>query len=75
MLGINLPQDVKRYKSIKNIVSIDTSNPIVHGIKGIMYTEYGLTYKNPTLLANLMETVEIPWEVYYNIGKFREFAK
>lgn len=54
LLGCFLPKEYKLYKDIPEIISLDTSNPIVHGIKGIKYNDGGLEYKNPTKLVDLL---------------------
>jgi len=46
LLGCNLPQEYLYYKNFKFIESIDTSNPVIHGLKGIRYSEGGLLHKD-----------------------------
>ena len=46
LLGCNLPQEYLYYKDFKFIESIDTSNPVIHGLKGIRYSEGGLLHKD-----------------------------
>ena len=46
LLGCNLPQAYLYYKDFKFIESIDTSNPVIHGLKGIRYSEGGLLHKD-----------------------------
>ena len=46
LLGCNLPQEYLYYKDFKFIESIDTSNPIIHGLEGIRYLEGGLLQKS-----------------------------
>ena len=72
LLGCALPQEFKAYKDIPNIVSIDTSNPIVHGILNIPYSEQGLNTKMDVKLADLIE-----WDGDFTIAlenakKFKE---
>ena len=58
------------------IASIDTSNPVVHGIKGIAYTHTGLDRKESIKLADLFETsVTIPQLdiIEWNTAVFRWF--
>lgn len=74
LLGCFLPQEFKHYKDVPEIFSVDTSNPIVHGIKGIKYTDDGLNTKESIKLVELLNVRDIPDEVYYNIRKFREFV-
>lgn len=74
LLGCFLPQEFKHYKDIPEIFSIDTSNPIVHGIKGIRYTEDGLNSKESIKLVDLLNVPFVPDDVFYNIKKFRSFV-
>ena len=46
LLGCNLPQEYLYYKDFKFIESIDTSNPVIHGLEGIRYSEGGLLHKS-----------------------------
>ena len=56
LLGCSLPQEFKHYKKIDNIRSLDTSNPVMAGIKGMRYAgDLGLTIKPKGLLADHME--------------------
>ena len=73
LLGCFLPQEFKHYKDIPEIFSIDTSNPIVHGIKGIRYTEDGLNSKETIKLVDLLNVPSVPDDVFYNIKRFRSF--
>lgn len=56
LLGAGLPQEFMFYKDKKYnfIESLDTSSPIVHGMKGIKYDEGGLIYKESEKLADLI---------------------
>lgn len=80
LLGVALPQEVKYYnnKKFKFIDSIDTSNPIVHGIKNIQYDNNGLLNKETIMLADLIDypkdkiNMDI---VKYNIYKFKQFIE
>lgn len=75
MLGCFVPQEYKAYKDIPEIVSGDTSNPIVHGICGVRYEDNGLRTKIPTKLADLItyHPDENLVDIRHNIRKFREF--
>ena len=47
LLGCSLPQEFKFYKDANiEIFSNDTSNPVLHGLKGIRYTNTGLISKD-----------------------------
>ena len=81
LLGCALPQEFAYYKKLMDlgvIESLDTSNPIIHGLKGIRYEHYGLKEKDPTKIDQL-EEVEITSDVLYNINhnliKFKQFLK
>lgn len=78
LLGCGLPQEFAYYKDEKYsfIDTIDTSNPIIHGIKGIDYEEvdgvFELQTKESTKMFTLLdEEVENLDKVVYNIMKFR----
>ena len=81
LLGCALPQEFTYYKKLMDlgiIESLDTSNPIIHGLKGIKYEHYGLKEKDPTKIDQL-EKVELTSDVLYNINhnliKFKQFLK
>lgn len=74
LLGTYLPQEVSFYSKIPEIYSVDTSNPITHGIFGIQYSERGLELKESKKLAELMECEIIKPEIFKNILMFRYFA-
>ena len=81
LLGCALPQEFTYYKKLMDlgiIESLDTSNPIIHGLKGIRYEHYGLKEKDSTKIDQL-EEVELTSDVLYNINhnliKFKQFLK
>ena len=73
LLGCNVPQEFSWYKDMPFIESIDTSNPVIHGLAGVKYKDYGLTEK----LSHKVDKFEGDsenWEIaLYNVEKFREF--
>jgi queuine/archaeosine tRNA-ribosyltransferase len=79
LLGCGLPQEFAFYKhsDYKWIYSLDTSNPIVHAIKGIEYKDDGLWSKESQKLHELIdmdiEDIDID-KVKTNIQKFRWFV-
>ena len=77
LLGCGLPQEFALYHSYKWIESVDTSNPIVHGIKGIAYKQYGLQTKESIKLVDLLD-VEINnqqlYDFNHNINYFRTYV-
>jgi len=81
LLGCELPLELIYYRggSYSFIKSVDSSSPIVHGLLGIQYTNFGLWEKKSIKLADLMEYPEDKISenyacIEYNIRKFREFA-
>lgn len=81
LLGCFLPQEFQYYltKDFENkIDSLDTSNPIVHGLKKIHYTNSGLLTKESQKLFTLIK--ESPDEqqleiILHNIKQFRKFCR
>lgn len=78
LLGCGLPQEFRGYKhpAYNWIDSLDTSNPVIHGMKGIRYYEYGLSDKESVKLFTLInENVVDCWDdIEYNIRKFKEMS-
>jgi len=77
LLGCGLPQEFKSYHNYDFIKSVDTSNPVVHGMKGIRYTESGLETKESVLLCDLMDAAiagDKLDDIMYNILMFRKFC-
>ena len=76
LLGCGLPQEFSFYKhaDYSFIYSLDTSNPVVHGLKGIGYEREGLWSKESQKLHELIdfpiEEIDIE-KVTGNIEKFR----
>jgi hypothetical protein len=77
LLGCSLPQEFVYYGDMDFIYSLDTSNPIVHGLKGITYGINGLPFKEKTKLADLIEA-EIDdnqsEDIQYNIQEFKKLV-
>ena len=79
LLGCGLPQEFQYYKHANYdwIYSLDTSNPVVHGIKGIEYKSGGLWSKESQKLFELInEKVDEDTlsTIRTNIQKFRWYA-
>jgi len=75
LLGCSLPQEFRHYKNYEWIYSLDTSNPIVHGIKEINYRHGELEEKAKVKLADLMEHVPSMLQsqiISFNIQEFRK---
>ena len=72
-LGCNIPQEFSWYKDMPFIESVDTSNPVIHGLAGVKYKDYGLDEKLPHKVDKFEGDSE-NWETaLYNVEKFREF--
>jgi hypothetical protein len=56
LLGCALPQEGQFYRGYDWIYSMDTSNPVVHAIKGISYPPEGLMTKESQKLFELINT-------------------
>ena len=73
LLGCNIPQEFSWYKDMPFIESIDTSNPVIHGLAGVKYEDYGLNEKLPHKVDKFEGKAE-NWDIVsYNVKKFKEF--
>ena len=78
LLGCSLPQEFKKYREDKFhwIKSVDTSNPVTHGMKNILYSKDGLNHKISELMCEQIN-VEVPLaiqtKILYNIHMFKTF--
>jgi len=79
LLGVGLPQEIASYQDYHWIDSIDTSNPVVAGIKGITYNKInGLEDKPSQKLFTLINhevTEEQREDILFNIRWFRNMAR
>ena len=81
LLGCSLAKEFRFYvdKNIYNIVSCDTSNPIVAAINGLKYdADYGLQSKPATKLADLIEHIFTDDQldlVKYNTTMFKKIIR
>jgi len=79
LLGCGLPQEFSFYKHSDYdwLYSLDTSNPVVHGIKGITYAQEGLWSKERQKLFELINydvNEEQLSTIKNNIQKFRWYT-
>jgi hypothetical protein len=78
LLGNSLPQEMKAYKNMPSIRSVDTSNPVIAGMHGIRYIkDYGMTSKPKALLADLIDaelTYEQQQDVLYNVAEYKKLC-
>ena len=80
LLGCNLPIEFMFYRQRDFfwLESVDTSSPIVHGLKEITYDGYGLLSKDDVKLADLIEWEPSDYQyscVMHNVQKFRQIVK
>ena len=77
LLGCALPQEFGYYNEFPFIESIDTSNPIIHGLEGIQYNSLGLLSKSPTKIDKINKKVdtEILYNINHNLIRFKHFIK
>jgi hypothetical protein len=81
LLGCSFAKEFFWYKSLQdkhNIRSVDTSNPVVAGIKGLKYSGLGLKTKPSVKLADLIDYEPNDEEkelIYHNISIFKKLAK
>lgn len=59
LLGCSLPQEFLYYKDVKQVVSIDTSNPIMAAFDGTIYNSWGLDSKPKTKID---EVIDVKWD-------------
>jgi hypothetical protein len=77
LLGCSVPQEFTFYKNLDFIKTIDTSNPVVHAMKGIKYENWGLGHKESVKLADLInaDKVDIDLNILnHNISTFKTFV-
>ena len=75
LLGCSIPQEFGWYDNHPQIVSIDTSNPVMAALEKIEYKDHGLDFKPK---ANMNDHFDVKFEdidygsVLYNVNKFRK---
>lgn len=81
LLGCSLPQEFLYYgEGYEFIKSVDTSNPVMAGLSGLLYNPWGLLDKIKDKLEkfievpNLMEEHELISKMAHNISAFRDFV-
>lgn len=77
LLGCALPQEFGYYADFPFIETIDTSNPIIHGLEGIKYNKVGLLKKSSTKIdqiESIPTTTEILYNVNHNIINFKNMV-
>ena len=78
LLGCALPQEFAYYNDFPFIESIDTSNPIIHGLEGVKYSSNGLFTKSSTKIDTIgltPMTQEILYNINHNLTQFKKFIE
>ncbi len=78
LLGCALPIEFIFYRDYDWIETLDTSNPVVHGIRGIAYEYGGLVDKQSIKLVDLIHTVpdeKQVMDIARNITLFRSYVR
>jgi hypothetical protein len=78
LLGCSLPIEMRAYRHDHSIRSVDTSNPVVAGLKGVRYMkDIGMTFKPKELLADLINS-EVDTDqfenIIFNISQFKSLC-
>lgn len=79
LLGAALPQEFRHYRhpSYGFIESVDTSNPVVHGLLNVRYNLNGLQDKSSIKLVELINSVPTSVQaedIFFNINRFKKFV-
>lgn len=78
LLGVLLPQEMMYYRGgFEFVDSVDTSNPVMHGMLGIRYTEEGLQEKSSIKMCDAINTKVTPdmlTDIMYNVRCFRRMC-
>ena len=78
LLGCGVPQEFSAYRNYKWVDSIDTSNPVVAGLKGIRYDGVNGLQDKPSeklfTLINSEVSLEQIEHITYNITQFRKIV-
>jgi hypothetical protein len=77
LLGCALPQEFGYYSDFPFIESIDTSNPIIHGLEGIKYNKLGLLTKSKTKIDKIKKEIntETLYNINHNLIRFKQFIQ
>jgi len=77
LLGCALPQEFGYYTDFPFIESIDTSNPIIHGLEGVQYNSLGLLTKSSTKIDQIDKEInrETRYNINHNLIRFKQFIQ
>ena len=75
LLGCALPQEFGYYADFPFIESIDTSNPIIHGLQGIKYNSLGLLNKESIKIDQIEKEIDtdVLYDINHNLIQFKKF--
>ncbi|MBC8303782.1 MAG: hypothetical protein H8E55_49485 [Pelagibacterales bacterium] len=77
LLGCALPQEFGYYADMPFIETIDTSNPVIHGLEGVKYNSLGLLDKSSTKIDQIEKeiTTETLYNINHNLIRFKNFTQ
>ena len=77
LLGCALPQEFSYYADFPFIESIDTSNPVIHGLEGVKYNSLGLLTKSSTKIDQINQPIntEVLYNINHNLIRFKKFIQ
>lgn len=77
LLGCALPQEFGYYADFPFIESIDTSNPIIHGLQGVKYNSLGLLNKESIKIDQIDKEIntDILYDINHNLIQFKQFVQ
>ena len=77
LLGCALPQEFGYYADFPFIESIDTSNPIIHGLQGVKYNSLGLLNKESIKIDQIDKKIDtdVLYDINHNLIQFKQFVK
>ena len=77
LLGCALPQEFGYYADFPFIESIDTSNPVIHGLEGVKYKHLGLLTKSSTKIDKIDKEIdtETLYNINHNLSRFKLFVQ
>ena len=77
LLGCALPQEFAYYADFPFIESIDTSNPIIHGLERVKYKHLGLLTKSSTKIDQINKEIdtETLYDINHNLIRFKKLVQ
>ena len=77
LLGCALPQEFGYYADFPFIESIDTSNPIIHGLQGVKYNSLGLLNKESIKIDQIDKEIntDVLYDINHNLIQFKNIVR